>query len=274
MGISASLTGETNAYFSDQGAVKGTIQAGIWETETEPLEEPEEPEKEPGCSKNGKHGDWDCSSLEFPGEVGVEGQDIFAIIKNGGSDMKTNGRYEVYYIEKGNPKDGEAVTEILTFEPLTEGQERKLTFTPTKTGIYRFKAYQHEDHPKGNGNGNGNSDGALWSDSISFEVKTIKQVENKDSVIDESLEKSTTNNETLEEPNNQEVVESDQLEEQEASVEGELPETKNEPVQNNEDVEKTQEEVNEENNEKNDQQLQEKQATDIIEESIESVGGE
>src|SRR5690606_3847197 len=100
------------------------------------------------------------------------------------------------------------------------------------------------------------------------DLKTIKQVENKDSVIDESLEKSTTNNETLEEPNNREVVESDQLEEQEASVEGELPETKNEPVQNNEDVEKTQEEVNEENNEKNDQQLQEKQATDIIEESI------
>ncbi|WP_368298759.1 amyloid fiber anchoring/assembly protein TapA [Cytobacillus firmus] len=171
IGMSATLTGQTNAYFSDRDTVTGTIQAGTWETE------------EPGCSKGEKHGEWDCSSLKFIGQK-YDGQKIYATIQNTGSDMKTNGTYEIYYNEKGNPKEGKSVGGVLTFAPIKEGKIIEVSFTPQQSGSYMFKAYQHKDHP-------GNVE--LWSEEIkvsleSDETSTVEEekTEQKAEVTEET----------------------------------------------------------------------------------------
>ncbi|KAF0820627.1 hypothetical protein KIS4809_0154 [Bacillus sp. ZZV12-4809] len=152
IGMSATLTGQTNAYFSDRDTVTGTIQAGTWETE------------EPGCSKGKKHGDWDCSSLKFTSQKS-DGQKIYATIQNTGSDMKTKGTYEIYYNEKGNPKNGKTVSKVLTFAPIKEGKTIEVSFIPQESGSYMFKAYQHKDHP---------GKGELWSEEIKVSLESDK----------------------------------------------------------------------------------------------------
>lgn len=179
IGMSATLTGQTNAYFSDNDTVTGTIQAGTWETE------------EASCSENGQHGDWDCSSLKFVGGEKYIDNKIFTHIKNTGSDMKTNGTYEIYYIEKGNPKNGKPVGDVLTFAPIKEGLEIELSFTPTQSGTYMFKAYQHKDHP---------GQGELWSAEIKVDLKSNKAANTEEEKTEQQAEQSeeTTNEQQLE----------------------------------------------------------------------------
>ncbi|WP_170169132.1 amyloid fiber anchoring/assembly protein TapA [Mesobacillus subterraneus] len=157
IGISSTLTGQTDAYFSDSNSVSGTIKAGIWETQ-----------EKNSCSSNKKHGDWDCSSLEFRSSE-FDGQNIIATIQNTGSDMKASGKYEVFYSENGNPKDGQKLSETFSFKALKKGEEVKLTFTPELSGNYKFKVYQHKDHPGG---------GELWSDEIIVIMNKVSQPAN------------------------------------------------------------------------------------------------
>ncbi|USK47034.1 amyloid fiber anchoring/assembly protein TapA [Cytobacillus oceanisediminis] len=178
IGMSATLTGQTNAYFSDRDTVTGTIQAGTWETE------------EPGCSKGEKHGEWDCSSLKFVGQK-YDGQKIYATIQNTGSDMKTNGTYEIYYIEKGNPKKGKPVGEVLTFAPIKEGKIIEVSFIPQQSGSYMFKAYQHKDHP---------GNGELWSEAITVSIDAgetdnveEEKTEQKADVTEETAKEQVSN---------------------------------------------------------------------------------
>ncbi|MCS0669748.1 amyloid fiber anchoring/assembly protein TapA [Cytobacillus firmus] len=178
IGMSATLTGQTNAYFSDRDTVTGTIQAGTWETE------------EPGCSKGEKHGEWDCSSLKFTSQK-FDGQKIYATIQNTGSDMKRNGTYEIYYNEKGNPKEGKSVGGVLTFAPIKEGKIIEVSFIPQQSGSYMFKAYQHKDHP---------GNGELWSEEIkvsleSDEASTVEaeKTEQKAEVTEETVTEQVSN---------------------------------------------------------------------------------
>ncbi|WP_082139007.1 amyloid fiber anchoring/assembly protein TapA [Cytobacillus firmus] len=182
IGMSATLTGQTNAYFSDRDTVTGTIQAGTWETE------------EPGCSKGEKHGEWDCSSLEFIVQK-YDGQKIYATIQNTGSDMKTNGTYEIYYNKNGDPKKGKSVGGVLTFDPIKEGKKIEVSFIPQQSGSYMFKAYQHKDHP---------GNGELWSEEIkvtleSDEASNVEEekTEQKADVTEETA-KEQVNNKTEE----------------------------------------------------------------------------
>ncbi|MDF2038085.1 amyloid fiber anchoring/assembly protein TapA [Cytobacillus oceanisediminis] len=182
IGMSATLTGQTNAYFSDRDTVTGTIQAGTWETE------------EPGCSEGEKHGEWDCSSLKFIGQK-YDGQKIYATIQNTGSDMKSAGRYEIYYSEKDNAKNGESIEGVIAFDPIKEGQKVELSFIPQQSGSYMFKAYQHKDHP---------GNGELWSEEIivtleSGEASTVEEekVEQEADVTEEHA-KEQVNNKTEE----------------------------------------------------------------------------
>ncbi|USK52444.1 amyloid fiber anchoring/assembly protein TapA [Bacillus sp. CMF12] len=182
IGMSATLTGQTNAYFSDRDTVTGTIQAGTWETE------------EPGCSKGEKHGEWDCSSLKFIGQK-YDGQKIYATIQNTGSDMKSAGRYEIYYSENDNAKKGESIEGVIAFDPIKEGQKVELSFIPQQSGSYMFKAYQHKDHP---------GNGELWSEEIivtleSGEASNVEEekTEQKADVTEETA-KEQVNNKTEE----------------------------------------------------------------------------
>ncbi|WP_436376848.1 amyloid fiber anchoring/assembly protein TapA [Cytobacillus sp. BC1816] len=178
IGMSATLTGQTNAYFSDRDAVTGIIQAGTWETE------------EPGCSKGEKHGEWDCSSLKFIGQK-YDGQKVYATIQNTGSDMKSAGRYEIYYSENDNAKKGESIAGVIAFDPIKESQKVELSFIPQKSGSYMFKAYQHKDHP---------GNGELWSEEIkvtleSGEASIVEEekTEQKADVTEEAAKEQVSN---------------------------------------------------------------------------------
>jgi YqxM protein len=129
------LTGTTKAYFSDQAEVTGVFNFSWVEL-------------------------WDKSSLEFTNSK-VTGASqctpVEAVIKNGGDrDMKGTVVYEVWWAEKGNPKDGVKVAEGQV-KALKSGETETLTFTPNKNGYYKFKAMQRPGHP---------GQGELWSESI------------------------------------------------------------------------------------------------------------
>lgn len=143
------LTGSTGAYFSDTASVNGVIQAGTW------------PEG------------WDKSSLTFLPNNKQSTQKgkcipINVTIKNGGDkDMQGPVNYEVWWAEKGNPKNGVKVSggEV---RALKSGESLNLSFTPDKNGLYMFKAYQRSGHP---------GQGELWSDEITVNCFKSKSTE-------------------------------------------------------------------------------------------------
>lgn len=165
IGMSATLTGQTNAYFSDSKVINGSIQAGTWETK-----------KEAGCTKNKKR--VDCSSLTFlKDEQGFDDQSIYAIIRNTGTDMKPQGKYEIYFNEDGNPKNGNLI-KTETFDPLKEKEEVRLIFKPERSGHYMFKAYQSEGH---------SGTGELWGKEIKVNLKNNQKTQNEDQETEEQV---------------------------------------------------------------------------------------
>lgn len=53
--------------------------------------------------------------------------------------------WELYYIEKGNPKDGTVVDQG-TIPKLAAGEVYRIESTVTQPGNYMFKAYQRPGH--------------------------------------------------------------------------------------------------------------------------------
>ncbi|WP_445506519.1 hypothetical protein [Niallia sp. 03190] len=111
---------------------------------------------------------WDRSSLFFT--TADETPDgISASIKNGEDSEAMQGevKYEVYWSESGNPKDGVIVYSGVV-QPLAPGETQVLTYNPDKIvdGNYMFKAYQREDHP---------GTGVLWSESITVSGKGTEE---------------------------------------------------------------------------------------------------
>lgn len=106
---------------------------------------------------------WDKSSLSFT-DQGGDCKEIYAEVKNGQDSKPMAGevKYEVYWAETGNPKNGEIVA-TGTIPALGSGETFKMTYQPTSNekgpeGNYMFKAYQRSGHP---------GKGELWSEQIS-----------------------------------------------------------------------------------------------------------
>ncbi|WP_268234760.1 amyloid fiber anchoring/assembly protein TapA [Fictibacillus barbaricus] len=178
------LTGNTGAYFNDAASVNGFIQAGTW---------------------------WDKSSLTFvtnnkqPVKKG-ECTPINATIKNGGDgDMQGTVNYEVWWAEKGNPKDGVKVSggEI---NALKRGESLGLSYASDNDGNYKFKAYQSTGHP---------GQGELWSDDITVNCSDSKSAE----------ETQENNSDTEKVEEDSEVPEQKPEQEQEQPNEPVTPET-------------------------------------------------
>ncbi|WP_079527307.1 amyloid fiber anchoring/assembly protein TapA [Halobacillus hunanensis] len=168
--MSAPLTGQsllsvpTNAAFNDIESVNFSIQADI--------------EQDQG---------WDKSSLEFiEGKEGADKSLLYAIVKNGGDSkaMERTTTYEVYFVERGNPKKGEKVAEGI-IPILDQGETFRITFSATKPGNYMFKAYQSKGHP---------GKGELWSESIEFIVPNLSEQEVEKEPVQEEKQKSTIEN--------------------------------------------------------------------------------
>ncbi|SDK35578.1 amyloid fiber anchoring/assembly protein TapA [Sediminibacillus albus] len=167
----AMLTSSTGAYFNDSSQAITAVRVGTWETDQ-----------------------WDKSSLVFPNENkdrsvnSCEPAQISASLKNGGESMEITSTYEVYYAEKGNPKQGEKLPLAAgegVIEKLENGAEIVLTFLAGAPGNYKFKAYQVDGHP---------GKGELWSETIKVECKEAE--ESKASEADQ--QENETNTESTE----------------------------------------------------------------------------
>src|SRR5690625_3091833 len=145
------LTSQTAAYFTDQKQINGVITTGTWESDgpEHPGEEEKEDNSELTFPSNGNQ------EIEICEPVNIE----VKIINEGESDMKRNSSYKVYYIEQGNPKNGEKVKlaeDEGVIPALKQGETTKLTYQASKKGMYMFLAKQSGDQQKEN----------TWSEKI------------------------------------------------------------------------------------------------------------
>jgi len=132
----------SEAIFSDYETAQVSITTGVWGDVTPtPIV-------------------WDKSSLFFANgfQCNLKRNEVRAKVCNGkdSEDMKGDSSWELYYIKKGNPKNGEIVGQG-TISPLIAGECRVLSYSPSEglsEGIYMFKAYQRPGHP---------GKGELWS---------------------------------------------------------------------------------------------------------------
>jgi YqxM protein len=222
-----SLIGTTNALFNDVEKTSFSIQSQ-WDVP------PDEDEV------------WDRSSLKFIDPVTGDYQGITAIIKNvGDRDMAGTVDYEVYWIGKGNPKNGEKVGGGIV-PALGTGKSHELNYTPSKSGNYMFKAYQRPNHGDpngtGQGGGNGNPENVLWSAEITvtFPSLNVEQPDSGDTELpaenpqqnnegtQESIE--TEQNDELTNPNS-EPQQQDPTDETESNESSES--TQQEPIEEN-----------------------------------------
>lgn len=147
------FTSPTNASFNDIESLSFTLKAA---------DDFETPDENPG---------WDKSSLEFIQTNKCENGTISAIVKNGNdsNEMKGSVTYEVYFAEKGNPKNGASVAsgEVQALDP---GETLKLTYKPNLDGNYMFRAEQRSGHP---------GKGELWSKSIQVNEACLNSKEDR-----------------------------------------------------------------------------------------------
>jgi YqxM protein len=181
------LTSNTTAFFNDSEEVTGIIQAGIWESPTD---------------------GWDNSSLSFNGSnqliESCGPSDISVDITNNGEDMQSPSNYNVYYIDKGNPKNGIMVG-AGEINPLQSNGSVSVNFHAEQTGNYKFQAFQQL------GNGNETDERQdLWSETITISCANGTNDENNEQKNEEVKQNNdaTTNTE-----NKQNTEESPQSEE-------------------------------------------------------------
>jgi YqxM protein len=133
------LTSDTKAYFSDKEEMIGSIQVGIWDEK------------------------WDKSSLKFPNKdqnqaiISCNPNEISVAIKNDGANMTGSTQYEVYYADKGDPKNNGTKIFEGVISPMTANQIISLKYMADKPGSYQFRAIQRPGH---------NGSGDLWSETI------------------------------------------------------------------------------------------------------------
>src|SRR5690606_28133494 len=84
------------------------------------------------------------------------------------------------WIQSGNPKNGEVVHEG-TFPIPDKGEIHEIHYQPTKSGLYKFKAYHETGH------GNGNSEGkGPWSGTIEVTCEGNEgEVEEEENILPE-----------------------------------------------------------------------------------------
>ncbi|MEC2160552.1 amyloid fiber anchoring/assembly protein TapA [Virgibacillus halodenitrificans] len=141
--LSASyLTGGTSAHFTDTINTENLLSVGTWE-----IEETDEPEEAIDESRL-KFTDKKTQRIEACGDKLLK-----VNLKNSGkSDMEHDGRYEVYYGKKGNPKNQGEKLKLAENEgkikALKKGESVQLTYKTDKPGVYVFVAYQTNEHLK------------------------------------------------------------------------------------------------------------------------------
>ncbi|MCM3692728.1 amyloid fiber anchoring/assembly protein TapA [Neobacillus niacini] len=138
------LTSNTGAAFNDVEVIENSLHVN-WDKYPE------------------DDGVWGNSSLS---EVSIRGtceEGIYARFTNTGESVSHElTRYEVYWSQSDNPKNG-VVVENGTFPIPDKGEYFDIYYKPLKDGRYNIKAYHETGHANGNGNGTG-----PWSGEITI----------------------------------------------------------------------------------------------------------
>ncbi|WP_018931005.1 amyloid fiber anchoring/assembly protein TapA [Gracilibacillus lacisalsi] len=171
------LTSNTSAFFNHSSAVNFSIPTGSW---------------------------WDGSDLLFIGKGNQNLNDAcppveFSVeIKNNGYSMIDPTNYEIFYIENGNPKNGEKISEG-TLEAMQAGEITTISYQAEEEGFYVVKAYQHPDYE-------GEAEKVIWSEKIKVKCpekdkknEKEKQADQVESIEDKDID-NESNEEDLEEP--------------------------------------------------------------------------
>lgn len=139
------LTTNTDAYFNANHQVPINIQAGFWD------------ESKLSFTKKGNDNlnEFICPVNEF---------EISTVIKNvGTTDMYSEGSYEVYFIENGQPSENGTKVAEGKIAKLLAGQEIILTQKVTSEGFYMFKTFEDNGQYKVK---------VIWSEKIKVKCKT------------------------------------------------------------------------------------------------------
>jgi YqxM protein len=138
------LTTNTGAYFNDVEVIENSLHAK-WDEEYPPDD-----------------GIWERSSLKEVTQGGTCEKGIYARFKNTGESVGHElTKYEIYWIESGNPKKDGVVVKTGTFPIPNHGETYDISYKPTKNGVYQFKAYHETGH-----NFDSESEKGPWSDQI------------------------------------------------------------------------------------------------------------
>ncbi|MFD2655547.1 amyloid fiber anchoring/assembly protein TapA [Gracilibacillus thailandensis] len=170
------LTSNTSAFFNHSSAVNFSIPAGSW---------------------------WDGSDLLFTGKGNQNLNDAcppveFSVeIKNNGYSMIGPTNYEIFYVENGNPKNGEKISEG-TLEAMQAGEITTISYQTEEEGFYVVKAYQHPDYE-------GEAEKVIWSEKIKVKCpekdkknEKEKQADQVESLESEDLEKESNEEDLVE----------------------------------------------------------------------------
>lgn len=147
------LTSNTGAYFTANDEETTTIQAGYWD----------ESKLEFIKKGNNNLNEFICPTNEF---------EISTVLKDvGKTDMLSEGTFEVYYVENGEPSvNGSKVSEG-KITKLLKGQELVLTQKVTSEGFYMFKTFEDSGQ---------NKEKVIWSEKIKVKCKATPIVPKKE----------------------------------------------------------------------------------------------
>lgn len=168
------LTSNTEAYFSDNSIVNGKFEIGSWQEQ------------------------WDKSSLMFPNEDDQyfeisNPQEISVSITNIGSNMAGSTLYEIYYISKGNPKNGEKISEGL-IEPISANGTTFIKFTANEPGNYKIRSYQRPFHAHKTERQD------LWSETIIIAIKNNENINEQGYINQNTNQPAIENMDEIEQP--------------------------------------------------------------------------
>ncbi|MGP4040711.1 amyloid fiber anchoring/assembly protein TapA [Gracilibacillus sp. D59] len=164
------LTSNTSAFFNNSKSLSHSISTGSW---------------------------WDGSDLAFIGKGNQNLNDAcppvkFSVeIQNNGFSMIDSTNYEVFYIENGNPKNGEKVAEGM-IDPIESGEIATISYQAEEEGFYAVKAFQRPDYE-------GESANVIWSEKIKVKCPNQNNEEQTDDVKPSEQGNTSENDKSSEE---------------------------------------------------------------------------
>lgn len=182
------LTNGTVAYFNTNGNLGITFEAGSWFDGSELI-----------FTGKGNQHIKSCTDVE-----------ITVKIKNQGFNMTGPTKYEIYYVENGEPRiNGTSVYSEGVIGPLGAGEETSLSYIATNSGFYEFKAFQRKGYE-------GEND-IIWSEKIIVSCNEKQTTNDMEGELNSTDIEKDVNESPTEQSKTNEVIENSVVVEEETS---------------------------------------------------------